>query len=151
MALFKSNQFALNIKTDRKEGRVNYSTNYHFIHRVWTPTFSVAEPILVSFRQLFPEPLMKTQSARRQMDAKFLPGATHSFYCEEATARTARRKPIKPARHSSCAHSAFPPASLAEKKPGWLLAASPQNLDALNEMWQPILTRPQKRNCFSSV
>lgn len=61
-------------------------------------SFSMAEPIPVSFRQLFLKPLMKTQSARQQTDAKFLLRSAHSFYCEEATVRAAGRKPIKPAR-----------------------------------------------------
>lgn len=63
MWIGKSNRFALNIKQTEGKGRVNYSTNYHLIHCVWTPMFSTAKPIPVSFRQLFLQPLMKTQSA----------------------------------------------------------------------------------------
>lgn len=107
------NQLAQNIKQYEEKGTVNHSSNYHFIHCVWTPKFSMAKPIPVSFCQLFLLPLMKTQSAWQQMGANFLPRATHCFYCEEATVRAAGRKPIKSARRSvACAtrhmHAPFP-------------------------------------------
>lgn len=34
---------------------VKFSTNYHFIYWVWTPTFSIAEPIPVAFPPAFPK------------------------------------------------------------------------------------------------
>lgn len=151
----KSNRFALNIKQTERKGRVNYSTNYHFIHCVWTPMFSTAKPIPVSFRQLFLQPqntkCLTTDGCQHFTESHtlLLLWGSHCSGCMEKTNQTCQT--LGAMRNSSHARSASPIASFPEKKPGWLLAASPQNLVALNEMWRPILTRPQIRNCFSSA
>lgn len=157
MWIGKSNRFALNIKTDRREGKgqLFYQLPLHPLcldpnvfngkanPRVFPPAFPSATDENTK--------CLTTDGCQHFTESHtlLLLWGSHCSGCRGKTNQTCQT--LGAMRNSSHARSASPIASFPEKKPGWLLAASPQNLVALNEMWRPILTRPQIRNCFSSA
>lgn len=158
MWIGKSNRFALNIKQTEGKGRegstilpiTTSSTVFgpQCFHgnanpRVFPPAFPSATDENTK--------CLTTDGCQHFTESHtlLLLWGSHRSGCREKTNQTCQT--LGAMHNSSHARSASPIASFPKKKPGWLLAASPQNLVALNEMWRPILTRPQIRNCFSSA